>query len=196
VRRSSAAILFAASAFGSIASAVAAPPHAALLPQESRIGFITQQMGVPVEGQFRKFDAQIALDPKRPDGGSVAMQIDTGSATLGAAQADAELPTAAWFDTVRHPRASFQSESIRQLGGGKLEVVGTLTIKGRARPLMVPVTIAPGDGAKSVASGSFTVQRLEFRIGEGEWSDISMVADAVQVRFRLTFTGLAGMAAP
>ena len=176
---------------GGLAPALAAPPHAVLLAQESRIGFVTKQMGVPVEGQFRKFEAQIALDAKRPDGGSVAMQIDTGSATLGAPQADAELPTAAWFDVAHHPRASFQSESIRHLGGGKLEVTGTLTIKGRARPLVVPVTIAPGEGMKSVASGSFTVQRLEFRIGDGDWSDVSMVADAVQVRFRLTLTGLA-----
>lgn len=174
-----------------IAPALSAPPYAALVPHESRIAFVTRQMGVPVEGQFRRFEAQIALDAKRSDGGSVAMQIDTGSATLGAAQADAELPTAAWFDVAHHPRASFQSESIKHLGGGKLEVTGTLTLKGRARPLVVPVTIVPGDGTKSVASGSFTVQRLEFRVGDGDWSDISMVADAVQVRFRLTLTGLA-----
>ena len=189
--RTRVAIALFALVLSGLGTGVAAQPNAVLLPQESRIGFITKQMGVPVEGQFRRFEAQIALDAKRPDGGSVAMQIDTGSATLGAAQADAELPTAAWFDVAHHPRASFKSESIRHLGGGKLEVAGTLTLKGRARPLVVPVTIVPGDGAKSVASGSFTVQRLEFRVGDGDWSDVSMVADAVQVRFRLTLTGLA-----
>lgn len=162
---------------------------AKLVLAESRITFVSKQMGVPVEGVFRKFDAQIALDAKKPEGGSVLLSIDMGSASLGAPQADAELPTAPWFDVARFPRASFQSESIRKLGSGRLEVAGKLTIKGQARPVVVPVAIAQADG-KSVATGTFAVRRLEFRIGDGDWSDTATVADEVQVRFKLTLVGL------
>jgi polyisoprenoid-binding protein YceI len=35
-----------------------------LLPQ-SEISFVSKQMGVPVEGKFTKFDAQLAFDPKK-----------------------------------------------------------------------------------------------------------------------------------
>jgi hypothetical protein len=38
--------------------------------------------------------------------------------------------------------------------------------------------------------GAFPIKRLTFRIGEQEWSDTSMVADEVQVRFRLALTGV------
>ena len=36
-----------------------------LLPAQSEIGFVSRQMGSPVEGRFRSFDAQVALDPKQ-----------------------------------------------------------------------------------------------------------------------------------
>lgn len=166
-----------------------AEPVAKLVPAESQIAFVSKQMGVPVEGVFRKFEARIALDPKKPERGSVALSIDTGSASFNAPQADAELPTVHWFDVAHFPQASFQSESIRNLGYGRLEVAGKLTIKGQARPLVVPVAITQAEG-KSVATGSFAVKRLEFRVGDGDWSDTAMVADEVQVRFKLSLTGL------
>ena len=169
--------------------AAAAPAAALLVPAESQIAFVSKQMGVPVEGVFRKFEVQIALDPKKPEGGTVVLQIDTGSASFNAPQADAELPTALWFDVARFPRASFQSESIRNLGYGRLEVAGRLTIKGQARQVVVPVAITQTEG-KSVATGTFAIKRLEFRVGDGDWSDTAMVADEVQVRFKLTLTGL------
>ena len=35
------------------------------------------------------------------------------------------------------------------------------------------------------AEGTFTVKRLEYKIGEGEWADPSTVADEVSVRVRM-----------
>ena len=60
-------------------------------PARSEISFVSKQMGVPVEGRFRKFDAQIAFDPKKPEAGKVAFTIDLGSTTLGNPETDAEL---------------------------------------------------------------------------------------------------------
>jgi polyisoprenoid-binding protein YceI len=45
-------------------------------------------------------------------------------------------------------------------------------------------------GASSTASGAFTIKRLEFKVGEGEWADTSMLANDVQVRFKLVLTGV------
>jgi len=36
-------------------------------------------------------------------------------------------------------------------------------------------------GANHVASGSFTIRRLDFKVGEDEWADTSMLANDVQV---------------
>ena len=69
----------------------AATKPAQLVPAGSEIDFTTKQMGVPVDGKFGKFTAQIVLDPKQPQTGSVAFEIDTGSARFGSAELDAEV---------------------------------------------------------------------------------------------------------
>jgi polyisoprenoid-binding protein YceI len=170
------------------ASAFAQTP-AKLLPAQSEIAFVSKQMGVPVDGVFKKFDARIDFDPKKPEAGSVAFSIDTGSASLGIAQTDAELPKPEWFNAPKFPQATFQSTSIKGSGSGKFEVAGKLTIKGNVRDIVVPVSVTQAAGS-STAVGSFTIKRLEFKIGEGDWADTSMVANDVQVRFKLTLTGL------
>lgn len=169
-----------------------AEPAAKLVPAQSEIVFVTRQMGVPVEGRFKRFDAQIAFDPKKPDTGSVSFAIDTTSATLGIPETDAELPKPTWLGVGKFPAASFQSTSLKGLGGGRFEVAGKLTIKGVARELIVPVALTQASGT-SVATGSFAIKRLEFNIGEGEWADTSMIANDVQVRFKLTLTGLGAL---
>lgn len=167
-----------------------AQPVATLLPTHSEIVFTSHQMGVPVEGRFKAFDARIALDPKRPETGSVALRIDTGSATLGLPDTDAELAKPDWFATAKCPHATFQSSAVKSLGGGRFEVSGRLTIKGSVHDLVVPVLVTQSGGT-SYASGSFTIKRRDYKIGDGEWADTSLVADEVQVRFKLALTGLA-----
>jgi polyisoprenoid-binding protein YceI len=171
------------------AMAQTSPPPAQLQAAGSEIAFVTRQMGVPVEGRFGKFSAQIALDPRKPESGRVALTIDTGSARFGAAETDAEVPKPVWLHVARFPQATFQSSAIKALGGGRFEVAGQLTIKGSTQPVVVPVQVTQS-GASSTATGTFTIKRLAFKVGEGEWADTSMVADEVQVRFRLALTGL------
>lgn len=154
---------------------------------QSELAFTFRQMGVPVEGRFKRFDAQLSFDPKKPEAGTVAFTIDLSSVSLGDPAFDAELAKPVWFDSKKVGQASFQSTAIKPLGGGRYEVAGRLTIKGQARDIQVPLALA----ANGVATGSFVLKRLEYRIGDGEWSDTSMVANEVQVRFKLAFSGLA-----
>jgi polyisoprenoid-binding protein YceI len=168
----------------------AQPMPATLVAAGSEIAFTTRQMGVPVEGKFGSFSAQIALDPKKPETGSVAFRIDTGSARFGSAELDAEVPKPTWLSVARFPQASFQSSAIKAAGPGKFEVAGKLTIKGSVRDLVVPVQVAQAAG-NSTASGSFTIKRLDFKVGEAEWADTSMLANDVPVRFKLVLTGIA-----
>ena len=168
--------------------AVAAETATQLVADKSQIVFVSKQMGVPVEGAFGKFTARVAFDPKKPEGGSVALAVDMGSASLGVPQTDAELPKPDWFDALKFPQADFKSSSIKGLGGGRFEIAGKLTIKNISRPITVPVSIAPANG-HAVASGSFTIQRLDYKVGDGEWTDTSVVGNEVLVRFKFTLAG-------
>ena len=161
-----------------------------LIPAQSEIGFVSKQMGVPVEGKFKKFDAQISFDTAKPDTSKIAFTIDTGSASLGSPESDAELPKAPWFGVAKFPQATFQSSAVKGLGGGKFEVAGKLTIKGNVRDVVVPVTLTQS-GTSTTATGAFAIKRLVFKIGEGDWADTSMVADDVQVKFKLALSGIA-----
>ena len=174
-----------------LASAVSAQPvaPARLVPAQSEITFQVRQSGVPIDGRFRKFDTQLTLDPKAPQTGTVAITVDTASATVGFAESDAELPRAPWFNSAKFPRAVFQSSAIKSVGGGRFQAGGKLELKGTSQDLVVPVTIVQSSGL-STATGEFVVKRLDYKIGENEWTDLSLVANDVRVRFKLVFTGL------
>ena len=165
------------------------PAPAKLVAAQSEIAFQIKQSGVPVDGKFRRFDAQLALDPKSPQTGSVTVSVDTASATLGFAETDVELPRAPWFNAAKFPRATFESNAISALGGGHFQAKGRFELKGTAHDIVVPVTIAQ-NGPQSTATGEFVVKRLDYKIGENEWTDVSLVANDVRVRFKLVFTGL------
>lgn len=191
--RTAATALLSIAAAGLLAAAGPACAQAAaaakLLPQQSEIAFTSKQMGVPVSGQFGKFDAQIAFDPRHPEAGKVAISIDTASASIGDKDTDAEMKKPDWFSIAVFPKASFTSSAIKPLGGGRYEVAGTLSLKGASKPLVVPVALAQ-NGATSIATGSFSIKRNDFKIGAGEWADTSMVADEVVVKFKLALAGL------
>ncbi|MDR7333169.1 YceI family protein [Roseateles asaccharophilus] len=167
------------------ASALAAQAAATLQPAKSDLSFTFKQMGVPVDGKFTKFDAQLDFDAKKPEAGKIAFTVDLGSVSLGDASFDSEVAKAPWFDTKRNGKATFVSTGIKPTGAGKYDVAGKLTIKGASRDVVVPITLNAG-----VAAGSVAIKRLDFKIGDGEWADTSMVANDVTVKFKLAFAGL------
>ncbi|MFY3385262.1 YceI family protein [Paracidovorax sp. MALMAid1276] len=169
--------------------AQAALAQQALVPAQSEVQFTARQMGVPLEGHFKTFSAQVAFDPAKLATSKMALTVDTGSATLGSRETDAELPKPTWFNVAKFPQAQFESTSIKALGGGKFEVAGKLTIKGNAQNVTVPVALAQS-GATTTATGTLPIKRLAFKIGENEWADTSMVADDVTVKFKLALTGI------
>jgi polyisoprenoid-binding protein YceI len=176
-----------------VAAAAPAMAQQKLVLAQSSMAFTIKQMGVPVDGQFKKFDAQMSFDPAKLASSKIAFTIDMGSATMGAPESDAEMPKPVWFNAVKFPQATFQSGAIKALGGGKFEVAGQLNIKGNVRDVVVPVALTQTGTAPNLATsatGSFAIKRLAFKVGEGEWADTSMVADEVQVKFKLALTGI------
>jgi polyisoprenoid-binding protein YceI len=157
-----------------------------LIAAQSEVGYVATQMGVAVEGNFSRFDARIDLDPDRLQSSSVSLSVDTASATFPSTEVQRELAKPDWFDSAHFPRAEFRSSRIRALDGGRYEIGGTLTIKGHTGEVTFPVTLSRS-GATTVATGSLTIKRLEYGIGQGEWSDTSLVEDPVQIKFKIAF---------
>lgn len=160
----------------------------ALVPAQSEVSFVAKQLGVPLDGKFKRFAAQSTFDPKSPQTSKIAFTVDLDSVAVNA-DANTELVKPDWFNTAKFPKATFQSSAIKALGGGRFEVVGKLAIKGNARDLVVPMQLSQAGGL-STATGGFALKRLDFKVGDGEWADTSIVANDVQVKFKLVLQGV------
>ena len=150
---------------------------------KSSIRFESRQMNVPVEGRFRRFEGTVAFDPNKPEATRADFEVDLASIDLGNAEGETEVRRKPWFNVDVHPKARFVSRSVRSVGPARYEARGTLTIKGESRDIVAPFSLAESGGMRTV-DGQFTIKRLQFRIGEGPWSDTETVADDVLVRFR------------
>jgi polyisoprenoid-binding protein YceI len=168
--------------------AAGAVEYRTVLPGQSAIGFEFSQMGVPIKGGFKRFAVQMAFDPARPEAGRAQIDIDLASIDAGSSEADEESAGRLWFNRSVYPKAQFVSSRIRALGGNRYEMRGTLTLKGRSREMIVPVTFKPGKAAATF-DGAFILKRLDFGIGEGMWADVATVANEVQVTFRIAVSG-------
>ena len=175
------AAAIAASAATSAGAQARAVDHA-----KSRIAFTyTLEKKIAVQGGFRGFSAQIAIDEAKPETGSVRLEVDLLSIDTGSTEADTEVKRPLWFDVASHPKAGFVSSAIRKLGDNRYEAGGKLTIKGKASDVVVPFTIAPAPGGGLVAQGRLPIKRLDFGIGSGLWADTSEISNEVEVRFSI-----------
>jgi len=149
---------------------------------KSSIAFVSKQMNVPVEGAFKKFAAQIALDPAKPEAGRARIEIDLASIDAGSSDADDEVKGKSWFNVREFPKASFVSSSVKALGGGRFEATGKMSIKGKTLDQRAPFTLKQEKGVL-ILDGTFPLKRLDYGIGSGIWGDTSVVADEFQVKF-------------
>jgi polyisoprenoid-binding protein YceI len=164
----------------------AAPLHAqGVLADKSEIRFIGKQLGVNVEGRFRTFKANVAFLPKDLAKSKAEIDVDLASIDLASEDSEKELKDKLWFDTSRFPVARFASTSFKDLGSDRYEVAGNLSLKGVSRAIVVPFTVKKDAAGNSVAEGSFSLKRLEFKVGDGAWSDTDTVSNDVVVRVRM-----------
>lgn len=154
------------------------------LEKGGRLGFSAEYSGEAIRGTFKRWDAEIVFDPEDLAGSSIRVNIDLASVESGDAQRDDMLKSDSFFGVGADPKARFVATSIRKRGEGHYVANGTLTLHGKARPLAVAFTLKIA-GDRATASGSATLQRLAFGVGEAEWSATDQLKDAVGVDFSL-----------
>lgn len=180
-------ITFAFLLTASLSSLTHAVEYSQVQADKSAIHFSYQQMGVKMDGQFKQFSSQLNFDPAKPATAKANFDVELASIDLGSSEADQEVAGKPWFNTKTFPKANFVSSSVRALGGNRFEVAGKLTIKGQTREVIVPATFT-GQGKSGVFDGSFVIRRGDFSIGEGAWAKFDIVANDIQIKFRITST--------
>jgi len=83
-----------------------------------------------------------------------------------------------------YPEDQYALRSIKAGAAGKYEVAGKLTIKGKTQDVVIPASYRQDAGGQ-VFEGVLPIKRTVYNIGDGEWKDTSVVADDVQIKFRI-----------
>jgi polyisoprenoid-binding protein YceI len=158
---------------------------------ESTVSFDYKQMGVPLSGKFKKFSAQLSFDPAKLATAQARLDIEVASIDTGSAEGDDEVVGKLWFNAKSYPAASFVSTGIKSLGGNRYEATGKLSVKGKTLDIIAPVTFQ-ANGNRGVFDGGFTIKRLDYAIGEGEWTDLSTVANEIPIKFHIVVNATPG----
>ena len=102
-------------------------------PTHSSVEFsVKHMMMTTVRGRFKEVKATLTADEEHPEGCCVEVEIDAASIDTGAADRDAHLSSADFFDAERYPKITFKSKRIEGASGKEGErfrVVGDLTIR-------------------------------------------------------------------
>lgn len=152
----------------------------------SRLEFTATQAGGEFDGTFRRFRAEISFDPADLAGSRFQVEIETASAATGDKDRDQTLVGNDFFASTRWQTARFEADRFVALGGDRYEARGRLTIRDVTREVRLPFRFEPAaGGAEAAMSGGTTIRRLDFGVGQGEWSDASLVGNEVRIRFAL-----------
>jgi polyisoprenoid-binding protein YceI len=168
-------------------AASAAPPAWTVNKPASRINFISAFEGTGFVGQFDRWNAQIAFDPKDLAGSKAVVTVETASAKTGDADRDESMPTASWFSSAKFPNATFTSTGFKSVGGDNYQVAGNLSVKGVTKPVVLPFTLKV-TGKQAVADGALTIDRGLFSVGEGQFKGGDSVPLNVQIKIHVVAT--------
>jgi polyisoprenoid-binding protein YceI len=144
-----------------------------------------KQENVPVDAPFKHFSGTITYNASNPAASNAALDVDMSSLDIGSDDYNAEVRKKPWFDSATYPKATFRSTAIKAGAAGHFTATGTLTIKGRAQTINVPISVQTVGGAMAF-DGTFELSRAAFAIGDPQWNDV--LDDKTRVCFHLVTT--------
>jgi len=149
---------------------------------DGEVTFHVLQAGAPFIGNFRRFSGEVCFTQDRIT--RIDATLDPASVDTGLPELDANLMKTDFFDVGKYPSVSFVSSSVQSQGDAHT-VRGTLTIKNNKREVEVVLHSQQANGKLSI-SGSITLDRLQYGIGMGEWTNTKWLGAEVKVDINAT----------
>ena len=172
--------------FGQNASAAARAWE--LDTDHSNVYFSIEHIYAKVQGRFAAIAATVHFDPANLNESRFDFEIKVDSIDTGIKQRDDHLRSADFFASSDHPLITFTSKAVTAAGEGVYQVAGTLTVKGKSRDLVLPLTFAgvkdhPATPGKQVAgfNGRLSVDRLALGVGDGKFYKMGLLGKDVDV---------------
>lgn len=105
----------------------------------SEAGFKVRHLMGNVRGRFGDFEGTIVADAAKPEASTVEFKVKTASIDTDVADRDKHLRSPDFFDVEKFPEMTFKSSKVTAMGTNKFDVAGTLTIRGTAKQIVLPV---------------------------------------------------------
>jgi polyisoprenoid-binding protein YceI len=161
------AVLAGALAAGSVAQAK--PVTWDIDQAHSGVTFTIRHFFSKVPGSFDTFSGTIVYDAENPAASSTQIEIQATSINTKNERRDGHLRSADFFDVEKHPTITFKSTAVKDLGGGKHELTGDLTMHGVTKPVTLAVTfLGAGPTMRGAQRAGFeatgTINRKDFGI--------------------------------
>jgi len=133
----------------------------------SEVTFQVRHLVTRVRGHFTGFDGTVQFDEAHPEQSSLTFTINAASIDTGATDRDAHLRSDDFFAVEKFPAITFTTSTVTPRGAGLFDIEGTLTIRGTAKRLTVPVAYLgtakdPWGNARIGFEGEVTVNRKDF----------------------------------
>jgi len=175
-----------ASTILAVAGAAAAQeaPKWVVDPAHSTLAFESSAEGAAFEGHFDHWTADIHFDPQALANSKVTVEVDTASVATGDSGRDQSAQGGDWFFSAMFPKAVFVSKSIKDLGGGKYEADGDLTLRDKTLPLALPFTLSI-KGNDATMHSEIDIDRSAWGFGTGEYGSADIVPLKVGLRVDL-----------
>jgi polyisoprenoid-binding protein YceI len=106
----------------------------------SEVLFQVRHLVTKVRGRFTEFTGNVEFDPGQPERSAISFTIDASSVDTAAPDRDQHLRSDDFFAVAQHPTISFVSSQVVGKSDERFDVTGTLTIRGVARQVTLPVT--------------------------------------------------------
>ena len=162
----------------------------------SNFYFTVDHIFSKVRGFFADYTADIVFDPEKPEAAKFVFVIKTDSVDTNIAKRDKHLQSPDFFDAATFPEMKFTSTSVKDLGSGRLEVIGRLAVKGAEHDIVLPLVFAgikdhPAAKGKKVIgfNGTVVLDRLKLGVGSGKFFDMGVVGKDVELLVTLEAFG-------
>ncbi len=137
-------------------------------PAHSSVGFSVRHLMITrVNGVFEKFSGSMIYDPASPEKTTAEATIDAASINTHVPDRDKHLRSPEFFDVAKFPQLTFKSKRVVR-AGGRLRMVGDLTIHGVAKEVTLDVESPsselkdPHGNLKIGLSGTTQIDRRDF----------------------------------
>jgi polyisoprenoid-binding protein YceI len=147
---------------------------------DSALGFRASAQGETFEGRFSRFDARIRFAPDALTNSRFEVEIDLRSVDSQNSERDEMLADSAFFDSNSQPQAQYLADRFTALEDGRFRAEGTLTLRGVSAPVTLDFQWSATDTGAALV-GEATLDRMTFKVGDGEWQDPDAIAHEVRV---------------